>query len=1608
MYINKISGVKSNLGFKSNGYVVNSVGDTVRKLNYSYDDKNETCEVEIYKVKKLENFNYKIDKTPIKTIKLTPKGIDFNVLEDTNLDKDEAYVYQIVRKDKNGKEIWRGADSGIKMYEIGNGEYGFRTTYDRAWKSVKYRPVDSEGNPVVIKNEKGEEIKESTVWYQSSELGGHNDKTWDYTLVTQNGTTPLIQGVGYLAMPDTFRPGWKRRGFNEQNAGEIYFDSEHQKKMEGLVKTQTNMYGGNIAGIESALPELKEIGVTKLFTTPLANGDNRTSHGYYSKNNLQTPPNMGTSEDYDTLMKKELQNGIDHVFDITLTSEGIESIHVNYARRWGDKAQTYRWFKLSGEKMNYGVVPREAKNLRHRVINSPYKIEVQSDGTNKIKSNDDYNPKKETLLQIYDASQVTDEQLKLDKEIEAYREINGGKNLTNTTTDDSITSYVLEINPNEYKKNIEKLNDLVKSGKKIELNSPEGTIIATNMSNFGITKDSDGYLAWDANPDLIKVNYGISAYDEKELQAITDLAQRQYERDMRIRASIETRDIKMQIGTYWAEKTKNAHLMYVASVIKDAKSAEKINKLVDEGKLPERFRTTQEVVDNILNGEYKLAPKGQLSADDVTVKALMQLPLDSLEFGENVLGVLSTSYFSNRATTEDTIGMSRFELMKQGNPHLVDTYASVYNKVNDIYNNELKEFAQDVIAKVNKTSDTPLTNADGSYTEFGEYVIERVGRDIAKYAFLKSLSGDAFKTKNYSDGRLMYDYENIRKATTLKALGINANNPTEEAEILQKKILKGLRELDEKDIDTVAKSISAQIKNFDTDTFRLAEALYNTSGYGLGFRIDAAKDNIDMDSVRNRDTHFDDAWMALINYCKEFVQGIKKVNEHTYFVAEMTDIPDLLKDTYGGNEAVPYNGTTNVRGTKFNGEPDAMTKFYNETGITSEAGYSYFFTELLKNFSYEFERGEGFCDTHDNYKEKFDLLLCTRSADYMRNLYTFIGNHDKTRAIQGLAIDNTLYHSSLVYEGADFGRNHNQREKVIQTLSGAKNKNEIPLELRLNVDNLDYFRTVSARAVAQSKLLMDSVEEDLDGIITPENKKLLRGALIDLANGNYLINKTSEKMTRIMLPALSSIDNAVREVAELASKQGIILSEAEINSIIEKAKNLNTDDYLVRGDFDWTEPKEVGDKNKNYLKEIMGTDAGYRDYSLYTVQVARMIMKASEESSKADGIKNALQDFVKTYTKGKIYENMEPFKRYETPADARKKNSYAAQDFRTALEMAIEQAEFKSGTKIPNKEDIIATVFNSVTEPAVKKHAMMTAFLSGLCGINTIYSGDEYGDSGYEDKYKNRWVRNRSVSRTSEISDGTKMGKIMSRNRDVAYDALKHKVNVKPLQDGTFYAMDVLASGKNREECLARIAQINDICNYLPKNSDLEKQLRKEQALLKSELAKVAYMAQSADGDMAITLFNAAGIDHNNRVNYFEKYGKHTKAEKEAFLRDNNIETMDPDNPYIPIQPKTELDAILMGAGVTIPLGTVFFNADARDKAKYIVEKIGDKIGIVREGGKKIVMDSITAKNGVMVLKKALSFRGKGVYNKQYSFNTNLYQQEPEQEQGKKLSIIAK
>ena len=92
-----------------------------------------------------------------------------------------------------------------------------------------------------------------------------------------------------------------------------------------------------------------------------------------------------------------------------------------------------------------------------------------------------------------------------------------------------------------------------------------------------------------------------------------------------------------------------------------------------------------------------------------------------------------------------------------------------------------------------------------------------------------------------------------------------------------------------------------------------------------------------------------------------------------------------------------------------------MMKLFNETGITTEAGYSYFYTNMIKVFGPEFEAGTMTLDPSDrvgsararikDLMERLETLTWSRSIDFIRNLFTFVDNHDKPRLLHGFALD---------------------------------------------------------------------------------------------------------------------------------------------------------------------------------------------------------------------------------------------------------------------------------------------------------------------------------------------------------------------------------------------------------------------------------------------------------------------------------------------------------------------------------------------------------------------------------------------------------------------------
>ena len=1523
MFVNKINN-GFNQAFKGYQYEKNSVGNTVWRFNYEFDreDGKKNGYVEFFKVKRNPKAyaGYEVVQgEPIKRIKLEKEGTPVDMEKDLGLAKDEAFAYRIM--------------------------------------------VDGEG--------------------RKTESGIHLNMG-EYILVTRKGTTPMVQGSAVLAFPDSERPGARYAGFDSDVTGTIVYNESVQKEAENTVRTFSNKYGGNLAGMEYDIPFWKKVGHKLVFANPIVGGDNKSSHHYWNKNNFQISDDMGNTENYASFLRKLYQNGMKYVFDGTYTSEGLEGIHFQYALRWaGKNPQAQNWFRMEGIKdapLGLGVLPKNRENARHRVINAPVMLD---ENTGKVVKNPNYNPNKETLFQIYDCSQISEAQAKeLDKSIEEYKNIKGGNLLKINSHDDTLVNYIFEVNPLEYKKSLEDFSEYNKGLKTpVKVDSAEGTVQIAQFSNFRLNKKTEGgFVAWDANTDMVKMNYGISGYDEKNLQAIKNPTERAYARKMREIGAIEAQDMVLQAGRYWTKKANKVQTNYTAQVIKGAKTEESLRGLIEKGLLPEEALLTQEQINNVLAGWYNLEPKGVLTKDDVTVKAMMDLPLDALEFAENTVGILSTSYFSNRATTLDTLGKTRYELMKDNDPHLLKEYAPTYMKVNGLFNNELKDFAHSIIAKVNETATEKLLDENGEYTEFGEYVMENMGADIAKFALLKSLTGDKLRTKILPNGEITYDYTSMKENTTIKSLGLNGTTPKDEAEQLFGLMQKGLNKLGQSDIDYVAKSLSKRVEGENVYSYRLSEAAVAKAGLGQDYRLDAAKDVMDWDSVRNGATHFDEAWQGVIDFGSRFVQVVKKENPNAYIVAEITDIPDLMNVSLG-RYSNPYDPNMVDIGNKFRNVQDAMVKFFNDTGVTSEAGYSYFFTDLIKVFSAEYEYGSQENDPQkriDGLMGRLQELTWSRSADYTRNLFNVVGNHDKPRILHGMALDMGLFHGDLgiINNGkVDFGYNRNHREKVMMALNNANSVQELPLEVRLNIDNPEYFKTASTRAASMSTLLKGAMNETLSKFATSDEINYLEKALVDLTNGNYLGGGQTVQYQTITIPQLQNFESALREMFSLAEySHGLSLApdkkEALIKQIVASANNEELiNKHLIHGDASWSgENAHVGEENRQRTETILrganqnnpSGEWDYCKYNSYVVGLTAILRDAISQDDKIDSsVKNALyssqKDFIVKYDNARVNANRVQLPKVESYADAMKKNGYAARDVETAIKMLIAQAEYRAKAdgkldakgSFANSQKIFDEVSKSALDPALAKVEMIMAYLSALPGLPTIFSGDEFAQSGYDEKCKNVYLPRNAVA-WSRL-DQERYKDIYNRITDAI--GQRGKDGMAALNNGLPYILD-----SSNPKC-------------------------------------PAFLMADAKGNKTITVFNPTSIRPENRVNYHD-------ANKGRYS-----DTM-PANKYTPFAADEEVEYLAL-AGLTIPVGTMFFNSDARDNATYIVKELKNGArAVVRKDGKKILLNSKTAKNGKMILKH-IPFRGNNI-NKQYSIVSNPYQHKEQAQEGKNLSLISK
>lgn len=151
-----------------------------------------------------------------------------------------------------------------------------------------------------------------TIWLTASNKDGHVRRA--YVLAARSSNPHAHAGfssadVLYLIMPDRFADG------NQAN------DEPGDDR-----KAARGWHGGDLAGIEQHLDYLQQLGVTAVWTTPVASnaGMRQSYHGYAATDLYAVDPHLGTLKDYQNLSAALHARGMKLVIDLVPNHIGVK------------------------------------------------------------------------------------------------------------------------------------------------------------------------------------------------------------------------------------------------------------------------------------------------------------------------------------------------------------------------------------------------------------------------------------------------------------------------------------------------------------------------------------------------------------------------------------------------------------------------------------------------------------------------------------------------------------------------------------------------------------------------------------------------------------------------------------------------------------------------------------------------------------------------------------------------------------------------------------------------------------------------------------------------------------------------------------------------------------------------------------------------------------------------------------------------------------------------------------------------------------------------------------------------------------------------------------
>ncbi len=178
------------------------------------------------------------------------------------------------------------------------------------------------------------------------------------TVFGQRYQTPdfLKGGIMYQIFPDRFcNSGKPHENIPEGRVMREWGELPYYKPDQNGHVWNNDYFGGDLEGIRSKLPYLKDLGVTCIYLNPIF--ESHENHRYGTANYRNVDPLLGTNEDFRALCEDAKAQGISVILDGVFSHTGADSVYFNRYGRYAepgayqDEPSPYdSWYHFWGNK----------------------------------------------------------------------------------------------------------------------------------------------------------------------------------------------------------------------------------------------------------------------------------------------------------------------------------------------------------------------------------------------------------------------------------------------------------------------------------------------------------------------------------------------------------------------------------------------------------------------------------------------------------------------------------------------------------------------------------------------------------------------------------------------------------------------------------------------------------------------------------------------------------------------------------------------------------------------------------------------------------------------------------------------------------------------------------------------------------------------------------------------------------------------------------------------------------------------------------------------------------------------------------------------------------